>query len=132
MKISTKGRYALVIMTYLARNYNVDKYITLKEISESEDISLKYLEKIIAMLSKAKLVATLRGASGGYKLNKKPEEYTLLEIIEATEGKLAPVECVEHKTTCAKNGTCASRKIWCELNNTIDSFFENKTLKDLM
>ncbi len=132
MKISTKGRYALLIMAYLARNYNENRYITLKEISESENISLKYLERIIATLTKAKLVATLRGATGGYKLLRDPKDYTLLEIINASEGDLAPVECVEHKGTCPKINNCSSRKIWCELNNTIDSFFENKSLKDLI
>ena len=132
MKISTKGRYALLIMAYLARNYEDNRYITLKEISESENISLKYLERIIATLTKAKLVSTLRGATGGYKLLREPKEYTLLEIINASEGNLAPVECVEHKGTCPKINNCSSRKIWFELNNTIDSFFENKTLQDLI
>ena len=131
MKISTKGRYALVIMAYLARKYETGGYITLKEISDNENISLKYLEKIISLLNKANLVETQRGANGGYKLNKKPEEYTLLEIIEASEGKIKTVECTE-ETICTKKDTCSSRKIWCELNLTIDTFFENKTLKDIM
>lgn len=132
MKISTKGRYALIIMVYLARNYENESYITLKEIAEKENISLKYLEKIMALLNKAKLVDTQRGSSGGYRLNKKPEEYTLLEIIEASEGPINTVDCTEGKMICPKKDTCTSKKIWCELNNTIDSFFENKTLKDLI
>lgn len=132
MKISTKGRYALIIMVYLARNYKKDDFITLKEISESENISLKYLERIIAMLTKAKLVSTQRGSTGGYKLIKKPEDYTILEIIEASEGPINTVECTEGHSTCPKKNTCTSKKIWCELNSTIDSFFENKTLKDLI
>ena len=93
MKISTKGRYALLIMIYLAKNYDNNTYITLKEISENESISLKYLEKIIALLTKAKLVETLRGAQGGYRLIKKPEEYTILEIIKASEGPIKTVSC---------------------------------------
>ena len=86
----------------------------------------------MAMLTKAKLVSTQRGSTGGYKLIKKPEDYTILEIIEASEGPINTVECTEGNSTCPKKNTCTSKKIWCELNSTIDSFFENKTLKDLI
>lgn len=129
MKISTKGRYALLIMIYLAKNYDNKAYITLKEISENEDISLKYLEKIIALLTKAKLVETLRGAQGGYRLIKKPEEYTILEIIKASEGPIKTVSC---DSNCDKKDTCVSKKLWCDLDNTLNEFFDNKTLKDLL
>lgn len=129
MKISTRGRYALIIMIYLAKNYDNDTYITLKEISEIEDISLKYLEKIISLLTKAKLVDTLRGASGGYKLNRKPEDYSVLEIIKASEGPIRTVDC---DNNCTKKDTCISKKLWCDLDNTLNDFFDNKTLKDLL
>ena len=129
MKISTRGRYALIIMIYLAKNYDSNNYITLKEISEKENISLKYLEKIIALLTKAKLVETLRGASGGYKLNKKPEDYSVLEIIKASEGPIRTVDC---DNKCDKKDTCISKKLWCDLDNTLNEFFDNKTLKDLL
>ena len=129
MKISTKGRYALLIMIYLAKNYDNNTYITLKEISKNESISLKYLEKIIALLTKAKLVETLRGAQGGYRLIKKPEEYTILEIIKASEGPIKTVSC---DSNCDKKDTCVSKKLWCDLDNTLNEFFDNKTLKDLL
>ena len=129
MKISTRGRYALIIMIYLAKNYESNNYITLKEISEKEDISLKYLEKIIALLTKAKLVETLRGASGGYRLNKSPEEYSVLEIIKASEGPIRTVDC---DNNCTKKDTCISKKLWCDLDNTLNEFFDNKSLKDLL
>jgi Rrf2 family protein len=129
MKISTRGRYALIIMIYLAKNFENGNYITLKEISEKEDISLKYLEKIIALLTKAKLVETLRGAQGGYKLNKSPEEYSVLEIIKASEGPIKTVDC---DNNCTKKNTCISKKLWCDLDNTLNEFFDNKTLKDLL
>jgi Rrf2 family protein len=129
MKISTRGRYALIIMIYLAKNYESNNYITLKEISEKEDISLKYLEKIMALLTKAKLVETLRGASGGYRLNKIPEEYSVLEIIKASEGPIKTVDC---DNNCTKKDTCISKKLWCDLDNTLNEFFDNKTLKDLL
>ncbi len=129
MKISTRGRYALIIMIYLAKNYESNNYITLKEISEKEDISLKYLEKIMALLTKAKLVETLRGASGGYRLNKIPEEYSVLEIIKASEGPIKTVDC---DNNCTKKDTCISKKLWCDLDNTLNEFFDNKSLKDLL
>ena len=129
MKISTRGRYALIIMIYLAKNYESNNYITLKEISEKEDISLKYLEKIIALLTKAKLVETLRGASGGYRLNKNPEEYSVLQIIKASEGPIKTVDC---DNNCTKKDTCISKKLWCDLDNTLNEFFDNKSLKDLL
>ena len=129
MKISTKGRYALLIMIYLAKNYDNNTYITLKEISENESISLKYLEKIIALLTKAKLVETLRGAQGGYRLIKEPKEYTILEIIKASEGPIKTVSC---DSNCDKKDTCVSKKLWCDLDNTLNEFFDNKTLKDLL
>ena len=129
MKISTKGRYALLIMIYLAKNYDNNTYITLKEISKNESISLKYLEKIMALLTKDKLVETLRGANGGYRLNRKPEEYTILEIIKASEGPIKTVDC---DNNCDKKDTCISKKLWCDLDNTLNDFFDNKTLKDLL
>ncbi len=129
MKISTRGRYALLIMIYLAKNYESKNYITLKEISEKEDISLKYLEKIISLLTKEKLVETLRGAQGGYRLNKKPEEYSVLEIIKASEGPIKTVDC---DNNCTKKDTCISKKLWCDLDNTLNEFFDNKSLKDLL
>ncbi len=129
MKISTRGRYALIIMIYLAKNYESNNYITLKEISEKEDISLKYLEKIISLLTKEKLVETLRGAQGGYRLNKKPEEYSVLEIIKASEGPIKTVDC---DNNCTKKDTCISKKLWCDLDNTLNEFFDNKSLKDLL
>jgi Rrf2 family protein len=118
MKISTRGRYALIIMIYLAKNYNSNNFIT-----------LKYLEKIMALLTKAKLVDTLRGASGGYKLNRCPEEYTILEIIKASEGPIRTVDC---DNNCDKKDTCISKKLWCDLDNTLNEFFDNKTLNDLL
>ena len=129
MKISTRGRYALIIMIYLAKNYESNNYITLKEISENENISLKYLEKIMALLTKEKLVETLRGANGGYKLNRKPEDYKILEIIKASEGPIKTVDC---DNNCYKKDTCISKKLWCDLDNTLNEFFDNKTLKDLL
>ena len=130
MKISTKGRYALAIMSYLARNYKEDRYITLKEISEKENISLKYLEKIISMLNKGGYLLSLRGSEGGYKLAKDPKEYTIYEIISKTEGDIVVTSCVDSKFICSKKEKCRSFKSWNELNNVIINFLNGKTLDD--
>ena len=93
MKISTKGRYALRIMIDLGLNYN-GNFISLKDIALRQEVSMKYLEQIIAMLNKAGYLETARGNNGGYKLAKKAKEYTIGDILRATEGDLAPIYCL--------------------------------------
>ena len=92
MKISTKGRYALRLMLDLSNNEQ-DKFISLKEIAQRQDISIKYLEQIITLLCKVGYLKSLRGSQGGYKLAKSPSEYTVGDILRITEGDLAPVSC---------------------------------------
>ena len=94
MLVSTKGRYALRVMIDLAE-HSSGGYIPLKDIAERQDISEKYLESIVVLLSKAGLLEGLRGKGGGYRLKRKPEEYRVSEILKLTEGSLAPVSCVE-------------------------------------
>ena len=132
MKISTKGRYALSIMAYLAKNYDEDRYVTLKEISDNEKISLKYLEKIISLLNKDNYLISLRGSEGGYKLAKSPKEYTLYDIISSAEGNIAITSCVDAKFICSKREKCRSFKLWNELNQVIINFLDSKTLEDYM
>ena len=93
MKISTKGRYAIRVMMDLAMNGN-EKFISLKDIAQRQQLSNKYLEQIIAMLNKAGFLETARGNNGGYKLAKKAEDYTVGDILRATEGDLAPIYCL--------------------------------------
>ncbi|MGN0457491.1 MAG: RrF2 family transcriptional regulator [Eubacterium sp.] len=131
MMISTKGRYALSIMLDLA-THNDGEYISLKDISERQEISMKYLESIISKLSKGGLVDSARGKSGGYRLNRKIEEYSVGEILILTEKTLAPVACVNCESLCSKEGSCLTRPMWNELNEVIMSFLNNKTLADLL
>jgi Rrf2 family protein len=131
MRISTKGRYALIIMENLANKYHEDRFVRLNEIASEEELSLKYLEKIIPSLNNKDFFITSRGSDGGYKLKRKPNEYTILEILEASEGSLAPVECIT-SNTCNRKSMCKSIGIWKELDDTINTFLENKTLEDLM
>ena len=101
MKISTKGRYALRLMLDLAYNHT-GSFIPIKNISQRQDISDKYLEQIITQLSRAGLVKSARGAQGGYMLAKEPQEYTVGEILRLLEGNLAPVACVDDTNPCRR------------------------------
>ena len=131
MIISTKGRYAICIMVDLAK-HNDGSYVSLKDISERQEISMKYLEAIIAKLSKGGLVDSARGKTGGYRLNRRVEEYSIGEILMLTEKSLAPVSCVECENQCTKEGSCLSCPMWNELNSVIMEFLHSKTLADLL
>ncbi len=133
MMISTKGRYALNIMLDLAK-HDDGSYISLKDISDRQEISMKYLEAIIAKLSKGGLVDSARGKSGGYKLNRRVDEYSIGEILILTEKTLAPVACVGYdcENLCDRHSSCLTRPMWNELNEVIMNFLNSKTLADLL
>lgn len=130
MMISTKGRYALMIMTYIAEHQN-EGVISLKDIAENKNMGIKYLEIIVSSLNKAGLLESSRGKNGGYKLNRVPQEYSLLEILRVAEGSLAPVSCVE-QGFCDNAPNCKTNKMWCELDTVITDFLSNKTLADIL
>lgn len=131
MKISTKGRYALRVMIDLAQ-HNGD-YISLREISERQEISLKYLEMIVSILNKAGFVHSLRGKGGGYKLAKPAREYTVGSVLRLTEGNLAPVACLEHdENPCGRAGQCITLPMWRRLGQLIDNYLESVTIEDLL
>lgn len=132
MKISTKGRYALRVMIDLAVHNN-GEFVSLKEISERQEISVKYLEAIIGILNKAGFVISLRGKSGGYRLAKLPSEYTVGSILKLTEGSLAPVACLEHEVNrCNRADKCITLDFWKGLGKTIDEYVESFTLEDFL
>ncbi|HHU22314.1 MAG TPA: Rrf2 family transcriptional regulator [Clostridiales bacterium] len=132
MRISTKGRYALHIMADLAQN-QTDGYIALKDISEKQGISMKYLEMIAGLLNKAGLIISARGRDGGYRLSKKPEEYTVASILRAAEGSLSPVSCLDTpENRCPQADMCITLPLWEELDRRIDEFLESVTLADLI
>ncbi len=130
MKISTKGRYALRVMIDLAVNDKGD-YVSLKDISNRQEVSLKYLEQIMAMLNKAGYVKSTRGNNGGYRLAKPPEEYKVGDILRKTEGDLAPIACVNGEE-CGKRENCKTFKFWQGLDNVINEYVDSKTLADLI
>ena len=131
MKISTRGRYALRLMLDLAMN-DSDQYVTIKSISERQEISGKYLEQIISVLSRAGFVKSVRGSQGGYKLAKPAEEYTIGMILRLIEGSLVPVACMEDKPNqCARCCQCATLGIWERIDQAVSSIIDNETLADL-
>lgn len=132
MKISTKGRYALRVMIDLAEHGN-GEYITLMDIAERQGISEKYLESIVSLLSKNDFLISLRGKGGGYKLSRRPEEYTVLSVLQCTEGSLAPVACLESKPNkCPKLEECKTITMWENFEKTINDYFNKITIADLI
>lgn len=132
MKISTRGRYALRFMLYLARHNN-GSYIALKDVSEKENISIKYLEQITSLLSKFGLLLSVRGPQGGYRLAKNPDEYTVAEILRITEGSLAPVACLETpENICPRKESCPTLSLWEGLQKTVNDYLSGVTLEDLL
>ena len=132
MIVSTKGRYALRVMVRFAQQGG-DRYIPLKEIAEAEEISQKYLETIMTTLSKAGFVDAVHGKGGGYRLRRKPEEYTIGSILKLTEGSLAAVSCTaQGAAACSRTECCQAKPMWDRLEKLIDDFFEGITLADLL
>lgn len=132
MLISTKGRYALRVMVDLAE-HRTEGYIPLKEIALRQDISEKYLESIVKLLVKARLLGSLRGKGGGYKLIRPPEEYAAGEVLRLTEATLAPVSCLEQGAdACPRAGECRTVSMWDGLNQVINDYLDSVTVADLM
>lgn len=132
MMISTKGRYALRVMTDLAEN-GKNEYISLKDVAKRQNISMKYLEIIVAALNKGNLLISLRGKNGGYKLSKEPKDYTISEILKLTEGTLAPVMCLEEGIeNCERAGYCTTLPLWKKLDSVINNYLDSVTLDDVI
>ncbi len=132
MRISTKGRYGLLIMIYLAEEYENNKYISLKEISDKENISTKYLEKIMLNFKNADYFITSRGVDGGYKLKYSPDKYLIGDILKYAEGNIDVVDCIKNDIVCPRKNKCKTLPLWKELNKIINDFLYSKTLNDLI
>jgi len=132
MRISTKGRYALRIMLYLAEHYTFG-YIAVKNIAEEEALSPKYIEQIMVKLTKAELVNAMRGAHGGYKLTNSPSHYSVGKIIKATESytDFAPCATTDGKT-CPRYDKCISSDVWQLVQSTVEELLDNLTLTDIL
>ena len=132
MRISTKGRYALRIMLDLAQ-HEVDGPVALREISERQKITPKYMESIMALLLRDGLVQSIRGKSGGYKLTKKPDEYKLYEILNTAEGGPAPVHCLAlDDNDCPIRQSCLTIPVWEGLHKVIEDYLSGISLQALI
>ncbi len=132
MLISSRGRYALRVMIDLAE-HDDGAYIPMKEVAQRQDISLKYLERILPILVSAKLIEGIHGKGGGYRLTKKPEEYRISDILRLTEGDLAPVACLEcNAEKCKRTAECRTLPMWMELNRRVNEYLDSVTIADLM
>ena len=132
MRISTKGRYALRIMLDLAQHAEQGP-VALREISERQNITPQYMESIMALLLHDKLVQSLRGKAGGYILTRKPEEYSVYEILSSAEGGLAPVHCLSmDENTCPIRQTCLTIPVWEGLHKVIKDYLGGISLQTLI
>ena len=132
MKISTKGRYALRMLLYLAAHQD-DGFVSLKEIAEEQGISKKYLEQLVPMLNKGGILRTNRGNRGGYMLAKRAEECSVGDVLRATEGSLAPVSCLDFDVNdCPRAEACATLYIWEGLYKVINEYLDSVTLEDML
>lgn len=132
MMISTRGRYALRVMIDLAENNN-GGYIAMKTVAQRQEISLKYIEKILPLLVSENLIEGVQGKGGGYRLTRDPKDYNVSEILKLTEGGLAPVACLESGAKpCKRSAKCRTLPIWKELDHRINEYLESVTLEELM
>jgi Rrf2 family protein len=133
IKLSTKGRYGTRLMLNLALHYNAGQEpVILKNVSKEEEISIRYLEQIIIPLKLSKLVKSIRGAGGGYILTQPPPKIKLIEIIEALEGPIALVDCVDDLDSCDRMPRCATYEVWKEATNLLRDYLSQMTLQDLV
>ena len=133
MKLSSKGRYAVMALTDLAK-FNLKDPVSLRDISLRQGISLVYLEQLFLKLKKNKIVSSVRGKKGGYTLNKNASEINISEVLLAVEEKIKTVGCEKHsKKGCnGKSAKCITHNLWDELEDYINIFFEKKKLSDLI
>lgn len=133
IKLSTKGRYGTRLMLNLAEHYtDANEAIILKNVSEEEEISIRYLEQIIIPLKINKLVKSIRGAGGGYLLARHPSNIKLSEIINSLEGICTLVDCVDDNDYCHRTPFCATHDVWKEASYMLRDYFDKITLQDLL
>lgn len=132
MIISSKGRYALRVMIDLAQHDN-GELISLKDIAERQEISVKYLELIVGILNKGGMLVSGRGKKGGYRLKYQPEDYSVGSILKLTEKTLAPVNCLEIENACCERAAaCITLPLWKKLDDMIEEYLNGVTLRDLL
>ena len=132
MLISTRGRYALRVLIDIAE-HQADGYLPLKEVAQRQEISEKYLEAILKVLVKERVLTGIRGKGGGYRLSRAPDQFTVREILQMTEESLAPVSCLDvGSEPCARAADCRTVGLWQGLNQVICDYLDRYTIADLM
>lgn len=132
MNITSKGRYALQVMLDLAQHQD-EGYISLKTVADRQGYSMKYLEMIVGSLKKAELLESTRGKEGGYKLCRKPEEYSVGEILRSIEDNLAPVSCIKSGSVdCRQAAACMTVPMWMELDAITNKYLDTVSIADLL
>ena len=131
MKLSTRARYGTRALLDLALHRG-NEPVPLKDIALRQNISLHYLEHLIAPLVRAEIIRSTRGARGGVQLIKEPREVKLSEVIQLLEGSITPVECVGNPESCPRSDRCATRDVWSEMKKAMDVILESTTLQDLV
>jgi len=131
MKLSTKGRYATRAMLDLALHSGKGP-VLIKDISQREEISKRYLEQLFLPLKAAGLVRSIRGARGGFTLARPPSQIKLSEIIRVMEGSTSPAECIDDAGICSRTDSCVTREVWAEMKRALDKVLESTTLHDLV
>jgi Rrf2 family protein len=131
MKLSTRGRYATRALLDLALHHD-EEPVLLKDIARRQQISLSYLEHLVAPLIAGGIVRSTRGAKGGVSLARSPEEIRLDEVIQLLEGSIAPVECITNPGVCSRSESCVTRDVWSELKRAINGVLQSVTLQDLV
>ena len=129
MKMSSKARYGLYVAVELAKNFENGNVVNVSSLSQSTGVTEKYLEQIIALMKKADVVESLRGANGGYKLTEAPEKVTVGRILRAVEDNLEIVDCLH--SDCANSQQCVARNLWGKLYDNINSYLDTISLKQL-
>lgn len=131
LRLSTKGQYGVRAMFEIARGYETGP-ITIKEISERQDVSVAYLEQILNTLRRAGLIASIKGPGGGYVLGRRPSEISISAILRELEGPLAITSCLDPKEGCSRVDICVTHLLWRALGEKIDGFLSTITLDDLL
>ena len=132
MMVSAKGRYALRIFIDLAQNQG-DGFVALSEVSKRQDVSLKYLETIVATLVRGNLLRSQRGMSGGYRLSREAKDISIYDIFNLTEGSLSPVACINcGDNLCNRSDVCITKEMWTSVDNLLNNYFKGISIQDLL
>ncbi|MHC4636524.1 MAG: RrF2 family transcriptional regulator [Planctomycetota bacterium] len=131
MKLSTRTKYSIRAIIEIASHYGKGP-LQSKIIAQRQDLSVKYLEQLIAILKSADFVRSIRGAKGGYVLSRPPKDIKLSEVFRALEGSVVTVECLENDDYCNRTGNCVSKELWAEVEDAVYKVLESKTLQDMV